>query len=408
LSKNLSFSRVQAFSTIRDWVLKLGYYKLTAPKEPGLWIFIIDTSIQMGAMKGLLILGVRIDKPLTSGDYHISYCDVQPIVLKPVESCPGEIVEEALREAEKQIGGPAIAVLSDQASELKRGIRLYNEDESKTCHVFDIKHKLDLLVEKEFEKDIVWKSFTAQANQAMQQLKLTSISHLAPPKQRQKDRLLAEFDTVKWGLKLLRFVQCKSDTIPNDQLNKISWITKYEYALIEYLQMSSIGERAIEHVRERGYYKGCCKDFMECFLGNKSTIRAQDFLQKACNIIEEEEKKVPEGMHIPGSSEVIESTFGKFKQLEKANASGGLTSLILSIPAFLGEISEEVVAYAMASTKIETVWDWVKEELGETFWSKKRRDLGELTPASESQVENQLHEAIEVNYLESDEIKLLA
>jgi len=394
------------FSTIRDWVLKLGYYKLTAIKESGSWVFIMDTSIQMGSMKCLLILGVRIDKPLKNGDYKISYCDVEPIILKPVESCPGEIVEEALREAEKQIGGPPIAVLSDQASELKRGVRLYNQDKViKIIHVFDISHKLDLLLEKEFDNDEVWKSFMSLANQTMQQLKLTNFSHLAPPKQRQKNRLLAEFDTVTWGSKLLEFFNQYGNTMPKEHQNKICWITNYAFALAKYNQISIIGRKAVEHVRERGYYKGCCEDFTEYFSG-KSMQDVQDFFLKICKLIEEEETKVPEKIHIPGSSEVIESTFGKFKQLEKANATGGLTSLLLSIPAFLGEMSEEIVAIAMESTQIDTVWGWVKEKLGDTFWSRKRRDLRLQTSVTKtSSSQNGVEESCN---LESDEKLLLA
>ena len=394
MREKLSFSRVPVFSTIRDWVLKLGHYKLTSPKEPGQWVLIIDSSIQMGSMKCLLILGVRIDKPTKNGDYQLSHCDVEPIILKTLKSSPGEVIDETLREAENLIGGAFQGVLTDQANEFKRGISIYNTNVNKTVHLFDINHKLDLIVKKEFEADELWKCFTTKANQTLHKLKLTEFSHLVPPKQRQKNRFLSEIDSVKWGIKLLNFFYQYGNTMPQEQLDKISWISQYELTLARYLQISNISKIAIDHVRKKGYYIGCHKDFMEYFLDHESTNMVPEFYQKVCKAIEEECIKLPVGVRIPGSSEVIESTFGKFKQLEKGNASGGLSSLVLSIPAFLGKTTKEIVAKAMENTKISSVQSWVKENLGITFWSKRRRDL--KTPLDEMITENNdlnLHES---------------
>jgi hypothetical protein len=83
--------------------------------------------------------------------------------------------------------------------------------------------------------------------------------------------------------------------------------------------------------------------------------------------------------------------FGKFKQLEKQHASAGITSLVLSLPAFLGTISEKVVKAAMEQISIGKVKEWLKTNLGDTFWSKRRSDLNE-------------HGPVERDYLESDDL----
>lgn len=88
-----------AFSTVRGWVLKLGLFNLTKPCEQGEWVWIIDCSIQMGTMKCLLILGVRMDTLKERKDFTLSHSDVKPIVLKTVESCRGGVVKAALDEA---------------------------------------------------------------------------------------------------------------------------------------------------------------------------------------------------------------------------------------------------------------------------------------------------------------------
>ena len=72
-----------------------------------------------------------------------------------------------------------------------------------------------------------------------------------------------------------------------------------------------------------------------------------------------------------GSSEIIESVFGKQKHLERDYAKEGFTSLILGIGAFVGEMTIDTVKEALINTPVKTIVKWCKEELGQTLQSKK-------------------------------------
>ena len=72
-----------------------------------------------------------------------------------------------------------------------------------------------------------------------------------------------------------------------------------------------------------------------------------------------------------GSSEIIESVFGKQKYLERDYAKEGFTSLILGIGAFVGTLTVADVKEALVSTPVKKVLNWCKDELGETLQSKK-------------------------------------
>src|ERR1700720_2803613 len=76
-----------------------------------------------------------------------------------------------------------------------------------------------------------------------------------------------------------------------------------------------------------------------------------------------------------GSSEVLESLFGKFKALEGDHASSGLTSLILAIPGLVGEMNESIIEDAMMSTSTWDITNWVSANLGKTFLSERRQAL---------------------------------
>ncbi len=362
------------FSTSRDWILKFGLFNLTRPKAPGEWIWIIDGTIQMGSMKCILILGVRMDKMKERNDFTLSLGDVEPIILKTVTSSPGEMIQTALMEAHDKTGKP-IAIVSDEGSDLKRGIRLYREtqsEEQKTIHLHDVVHKLDLLLKRELVKDPVWNKFLKQMNATTQQLKLTSYAHLAPPRQRHKKRMRSEVDNIVWGQRIINYLE--NGNPKSFELAKLSWVLNYKSSLSEFSEMSNIFDLTTKEIRQQGYCYETNTILQKAIPKNLSK-RGLEFFFKIQQTIGEETKKIPLGMRLLGSSEIIESVFGKFKQIERNHAFAGLTSLVLSLPAFVGHMSIDSVKEAMEQISIQKVKAWVKENLGTTFWSQRRKAL---------------------------------
>ncbi len=82
-----------------------------------------------------------------------------------------------------------------------------------------------------------------------------------------------------------------------------------------------------------------------------------------------------------GSSEVIESLIGKAKQRLEANGRSALHKSILLIPCMCGEITQDLIAEALSTVRVQDVTSWVAENVGETMQSKRRREF----PRSQSQ-----------------------
>ena len=78
------------------------------------------------------------------------------------------------------------------------------------------------------------------------------------------------------------------------------------------------------------------------------------------------------GERLPGTSEVIESAFGKFKTVERDHAKGGFTGLLLALAACVAERTQEVVHETLQKTKTKEVIAWIKTKLGDTVGSKRR------------------------------------
>lgn len=109
------------WSAGRLWLLRVGYYKLTRPKmRADDWVWIVDHSVQLGATKCLVILGVRLSALPPAGQC-LSHEDVEPIELLPVEHSDGKVVYQQLEQAAEKTGVPR-AIVGDHGSDLRAGV----------------------------------------------------------------------------------------------------------------------------------------------------------------------------------------------------------------------------------------------------------------------------------------------
>ena len=67
---------------------------------------------------------------------------------------------------------------------------------------------------------------------------------------------------------------------------------------------------------------------------------------------------------IPGSTDILESSFGKLKEIEGDQSRIGFTNLILIWTALLGATISEVTRQAMTQVPAKLVTAWVSNNLG--------------------------------------------
>ncbi|MHC5863217.1 MAG: hypothetical protein ACYTXM_41790, partial [Nostoc sp.] len=89
-----------SFSSVRNWLGRIGLYELQREKEYRHdWIFIIDLTVELGKQKCLVIFGVSQQYlessifPLARG---LKHHDVQLFSLEIMDSTRGEFIEEKL------------------------------------------------------------------------------------------------------------------------------------------------------------------------------------------------------------------------------------------------------------------------------------------------------------------------
>lgn len=380
-----------SWSSTRLWLLRLGYYKLMRAKAQGEdWVWIVDHVVQLGQEKCLLILGVRLSGVPAVG-VCLSHEDVEPIALHPVKQSNGEIVYQQLEEATRKTGVPR-EILSDQGSDLSKGIRQFCQAHPETCAIYDIKHKVAAVLKRELEAELAWQAFTQLARQTKQRVQQTALAALAPPQQRSKSRYMNAEELVGWGSRMLQYLddgarhqqECDQQRVAQE----LGWVREYRQELEQWKQLVEVVEQTEKFVKEQGLYPGSEQWLEKQLVAAGATPRTQQVREELVRFVAAESAKAKEHERLLGSSEVIESVFGKWKRLEGEQARSGLTGLVLALGAMVSRTSAEVIKKALESVPTKKVLEWCQEKLGKTVQARRREAF--VTPGKSEQKQDQI------------------
>ena len=185
-------------TTIQNWILRIGLYELQRPKEfADDWIWIVDHTIQIGTIKVLLILGIRRSKWIQL-DRPLVHTDLEVLELLPVEVSNGEVVREQYAAVAQRNGVPQ-AILSDQGSDLQRGLKLLQNKHPDVIGLGDVTHKVASLLKALLESDDAWMAFKTRCGTTKAAVQQTPLAHLAPPKFKTKARYMNVSKQIRLG-----------------------------------------------------------------------------------------------------------------------------------------------------------------------------------------------------------------
>jgi hypothetical protein len=363
------------WTTGRWWLLRVGYYLLCRPKEQATdWVWIIDHSTQSGQERCLLILGIRLcDLPPVGKSLSLS--DMEVIDLVPVVKSDKRVVFEQLSAAAKKTGVPR-AIVHDCGGDLAAGLVLFLEQHPTTVAIYDITHKVACLLKARLEKDPTWKAFCTQAAQAKFQTQQTELAFLVPPSPRNKARFMNLEELIKWGRETLTMIERPPTEVLRhitlERLEeKFGWLRDYKEPLRDWSQMQKVIDVTVDFVRCYGHYCDSVEDLRRSLEPLVLDAPAQTLCDAVVTFVEGESRKAKKGERLPGSSEVLESVFGKFKEIEGNQSKGGFTGLLLALPAILGELTVDTVRKALEFTKTQDVTQWIRNRLGQSHQSKR-------------------------------------
>jgi hypothetical protein len=370
---------VPGWHTGRLWLLRLGYYKLTRPKEQADdWIWIVDHTVQIGSEKCFVILGLRL-RDLPPVGQCLRHQDVELLALVPVTKSNHTVVQRQLEATVTKTGVPRLMV-GDHGADLKAGVERFCQAHTETSFVYDIKHKTAAVLKHELAHDATWLEFTRLAAHTKKRIQQTPLAHLAPPNQRSKARYMNVDVLVQWGQAVLALLeQHPSEEVahgnPEQLLEKLGWLTHFQQALAEWDALLQLTDGTADFVRRQGLDSYAPRKLAAQLPARMPTARTQRVRTELIAFVAQEAAKARSGERLLGSSEVIESVLGKLKRVEQDQAKSGFTGLLLSLGAMVSTTTADVIRQALESVSTKDVLAWCKETLGRSVQAKRQRAL---------------------------------
>jgi hypothetical protein len=356
-------------SAIRAWLLRVGYYALTRPLDRRTpWLWLVDHTIQIGTQKVLVILGCPLDH-VPFGQRALQLSDLHLVALVPMERSDGAAVEAELDQAAQRTGAPRL-IVADQGADLRKGIHLFQSWYPRTAYVPDVAHYGATLLEQAWDDQPGWQQFVKELQNASSKLRQTRAAYLLAPRMRPKARFMNVGVQLRFARRVLRLLG--RETPHAKAAEYYGWLTDRQEDLAVWEQEHRLVQTAIALVRVQGLHPGTLPQLEQAWgvLGTRaSTVRIAERLRAYVR----QHQPVPAEERFVASTEILESSFGKLKRIEREQSTDGLTGLVLVLGALVGTCQEAELRAALEATPEKRVDTWVRRVLGPSMqWFRRQ------------------------------------
>ncbi len=374
-------SWVPHFTTGIEWALRLGLHCLQQAQRhlDEQWVCIADFTIQIGSKKALIVL--RVPVAALSQGKALTLKQVEVIGLSLGQTWNGERVKTYFVSLFARCGWPS-HVVSDCGSDSKKGIvDALLEAPNAAAWISDVTHFVANALKHYYAKLSLFQQFQARCTRIRQRLQQTRFAFLLPPKARAKGRFLSVSRQAEWGLQTLASLEAKEREASPDVpalTHALRGLKSFKLFLMTFVRNTTCLNQVMKIVKTQGLSVESIQACQETLgdLPVRSPIRQEvsHSLQHYVPVVESSESP------LLGSSDVIESLIGKAKQRLEANGRSELNKSILLIPCMCGALSQDLVAEALATVRVQEVTTWVSEHVGETMQSKRRKEFPRSLP----------------------------
>ena len=365
------------WTTIQNWILRFGLYKLLKPLPKRKdWVWIIDHTINFGVKKCFVVLAVS-HEAFEKKNYQLQHKDMEVAVIDIQEKATGERVAKVLNKLRGEIGTP-LQIVSDKGSNIKKGVEIFKKKSKKTIVTYDITHKASNELKKTLNRNPRWNLFINKIADTKRKSLHTIMAYLAPPKPREKSRWLNLDFNLKWAETIL---ENKHQSRPGRLTKRqqkfrelFGWLDEFEEDIKEWRLLLDVVDEAQKEVKRNGLSKETNYNFKKITekagVGNptieKIKLKITDFLISETAAMKDEQILL-------GTSDIIESVFGKFKIFSAKNPMKEIGRSVLTMPILTSEVTIEEVKEAMETISDKKLSEWLESNIGESLFAKRRK-----------------------------------
>jgi len=166
---------------------------------------------------------------------------------------------------------------------------------------------------------------------------------------------------------------------------KLGWLREFRVELREWSEWQALTKAAMARVRGDGYHAGAAEQVEAALRPLVRSGTGAELCTELVTFVAQQSAAARAGERLPGSTEILESSFGKWKSLEGEHAKGGFTQLLLGYAALLGETTSELIGRALEATPMKQVTHWCRQHLGVTLQAKRTAAYRSVRPQTAQQ-----------------------
>ena len=171
---------------------------------------------------------------------------------------------------------------------------------------------------------------------------------------------------------------------PERLQDKLGWLREYAADVARWGACQRVVSRGVTFINEQGLSHGTAQRFEELVASELTDPTSRDVAHRLTTFLKESESPLREGERLPLSTEILESSFGLYKQLERQQSPGGFTSLLASFGSLLRPTTPDSIRKAFARVSVKDTRAWIKTHIPETLTSKRQAAYREFKPTLSS------------------------
>ena len=378
--------RVPEWTTIRTWLMRVGVAALEEPIERADdWVWMGDHSNQIGSEKVLVVVGLRASKMPPPG-VALTHRDVRVLGVEPGVTWKREDMARSYSKLADKYGTP-LGVLVDGAVELSEGAEVLQKPGKTVIILGDFKHYAANVLKKIIGDDKQFAAFMTQVGSTRSAIQQTELGHMTPPSPRPKARFMNLATILRWAQMVLWQLdhpqsKARREITVARMNDKLGWLREFRDAISRWSACQAVVSVSVTFLNEQGLFRGAADQLA---IKLKSLPNCEDSVavsDRLLAFVRQSEEKLAEGQRLPLSTEILESSFGLFKQLERQHSKGGFTSLLAAFGALLKPATPESIRRDFARVSVKQMRAWVTENLKTTLASKRQTAYAEFAKAT--------------------------
>lgn len=352
--------KVPCATTISNWVVKYGLHQLQDHSSLGIAkVLLLDESISVGQKKALLLQSINLQT------YQFgkspTHQDTELFGLAISQSWKGKEIAKIIEDS--PLKADIAYAVCDGANNLDKALCISGIEK-----VYDLTHMVGAQLKKRYGKREDFLAFSKAATSFKQKVVLGKHAVLMPPVQRPKARFLNISALVKWAQKILQLLEGKH--LDADQTLELQWILAYKPLIEELAVIDKLILKIFKLVKSQGLN---VKTKRTCLRWIRQSKVEQELKQAFKNYFCSYNHLIKKHGTIICCSDVIESTFGKFKNRIAANKMNSITGAALEMGTYGVEFDPSKVKQVLQQISIKDIKEWKKENKADNLYQKRRQ-----------------------------------